>query len=59
MDASLMRGDGWVRCCICGELHERPYERLAVDLDGERWDVCSGDCAREAGVIERADHADA
>lgn len=50
VDSSLMRGEGWVRCCICGELHESPYDRLAVDSDGWKWDVCEGDCAREAGV---------
>jgi hypothetical protein len=49
-DPALMRGDGWVRCCICGELHVAPYERLAVDADGLRWDVCAGQCAIEAGI---------
>jgi hypothetical protein len=51
MDPSLMRGDGWVRCCICGELQERPYPNLAVDGEGQRWDVCVGPCAVEAGVL--------
>ena len=50
MDPGLMRGDGWVRCQICGELHEAPYPRLAVDSDGEKWDVCAGRCAQEAGI---------
>lgn len=50
VDASLMRGDGWVRCCICAELHVRPFEGLAVDAAGERWDVCAGQCAVEAGI---------
>jgi hypothetical protein len=45
-----MRGDGWVRCCICGELHERPYPNLARDAAGDLWDACSGDCARDAGI---------
>lgn len=52
MDGSLMRGDGWVRCCICGELHEHPFPNLAVDEHGVAWDVCKGDCARESGLIE-------
>ena len=51
MDPSLMRGDGWVRCCICGELHERPYPNLARDADGFLWDVCAGECAVEAGIV--------
>jgi alpha-D-ribose 1-methylphosphonate 5-phosphate C-P lyase len=49
---SLMHGDGWQRCCICFEAHEAPFDGLAVDEDGERWDVCSGDCARKAGITE-------
>jgi hypothetical protein len=49
-DSALMRGDGWVRCCICGELHERPYPNLARDAAGDLWDACSGDCARDAGI---------
>lgn len=53
-DPALMKGDGWVRCAICGELHTRPYERLAVDRDGNVWDVCAGDCAKEAGLRDRA-----
>lgn len=52
MDASLMRGEGWVRCTICGELHEHPYPNLAVDERGIVWDVCSGNCAIEAGLRE-------
>jgi hypothetical protein len=50
-DPALMRGDGWVRCCICGELHTEPFERLAVDDEGQRWDVCAGECAVEAGIV--------
>lgn len=26
----------------------------AVDTDGQRWDLCRGDCARQAGVTEQA-----
>lgn len=48
----LMRGVGWIRCCICGELHTAPYPRLALDIEGDRNDVCKGDCAREAGIVE-------
>lgn len=50
-DPSVMRGEGWVRCCICGELHEDPYPNLARDENG-LIDVCRGECAREAGVKE-------
>ena len=46
-DSALMRGEGWVRCCICGALHVEPFENLMVDEDGVRWDVCVG-CADEA-----------
>jgi hypothetical protein len=28
-------------------------ERCAVDTDGNRWDVCTGECARQAGIQER------
>ena len=54
MDPSLMRGDGWVRCCICGELHWHPYPDLHRDDNGELWDVCAGQCAREAGLCPSA-----
>lgn len=49
-----MRGAGWVRCCICGELHEDPYPNLAR-VDGTLVDVCAGACARAAGVTEDSD----
>lgn len=39
-DPSLMRGEGWIRCCLCGKLHERPYPGLWVDEDGITWDIC-------------------
>lgn len=54
MDAALMRGDGWVRCCLCGELHERPYPGLYVDPEGQRWDMCIG-CAPSAPYTEHSD----
>jgi hypothetical protein len=50
VDPALMRGESWVRCCICGELHTEPFMTLAKDADGVRWDVCEGDCAQEAGI---------
>jgi hypothetical protein len=48
MDPSLMRGEGWVRCCICGELHWDPYPGLYRDPGGVLVDVCI-ECAEEAG----------
>lgn len=50
VDSRLMRGDGWVRCCICGERHEWPFDGLYRDADGDLVDVCSGDCAADAGL---------
>lgn len=53
-DQALMRGDGWVRCAICGAFHTDPeYPLLAIDTAGQRWDVCKGLCAEEAGIEER------
>ncbi len=54
VDPDLMRGDGWIRCCICGRLHLAPYDELARDESG-KWDVCAGECARAAGIIEVRD----
>ena len=45
-DPALMRGDGWVRCSFCGQLHVDPYPDLYVDEAGDRWDVCRS-CAEE------------
>lgn len=28
-------------------------DRCAVDTNGDAWDVCAGDCARQAGIVER------
>lgn len=39
-------------CEICFEHLDR--ERCAVDTDGTRWDICTGDCAKQAGIRERA-----
>jgi len=47
---SLMHGNDWIRCCICFEVHVAPYERLAHDGNGQRWDVCAGQCAEDAGI---------
>ena len=52
VDASLMRGDGWVRCCICGTLHERPYPDLFRDASGHLWDTCREPCASQSGLTE-------
>lgn len=49
VDPGLMRGAGWVRCCICGRLHEAPYPFLFRDVEGELWDLCNGTCAMEEG----------
>jgi hypothetical protein len=50
-DPDLMRGEGWVRCCVCGELHTHPYPNLARDKnDGALWDVCICQCAIDAGL---------
>lgn len=50
VDFSLMRGEDWVRCCICGALHVDPYPDLHRDTDGELMDICVGECAAQAGV---------
>lgn len=48
----LMRpAPGWQRCCICFEA--RRIEELAVDEDGQVWDVCPGVCAEQSGLEER------
>jgi hypothetical protein len=28
-------------------------DRCAVDANGDAWDVCAGDCARQSGIVER------
>lgn len=43
-------------CCICFERLTR--DTCAVDEDGVRWDVCVGQCAREAGIKEAVGDAD-
>lgn len=49
-DPRLARGEDWVMCCICFEVHHEPFEGLAVDSEGVPWDVCAGRCAEDAGV---------
>lgn len=39
-------------CCIC--FKGLTPETCAEDLEGDRWDCCKGDCAREAGIEERS-----
>lgn len=39
--------DGLVMCGIC--FARFPADQLAVDHDGDRWDVCTG-CAPQAGI---------
>jgi len=38
-------------CCIC--FAAITTETCAVDIYGVKWDVCRGQCARDAGCIER------
>jgi hypothetical protein len=37
-------------CEIC--FSTLTVERCAVDTAGVKWDVCAGDCARQAGIVE-------
>lgn len=37
-------------CCICFE--GLTPETCAVDGNGEKWDVCPGQCAMDAGLVE-------
>lgn len=38
------------RCEICFD--QLTLERCATDTNGQKWDVCTGDCARQAGIEE-------
>jgi hypothetical protein len=40
-------------CCIC--FNRLTPETCVVDVDGQKWDACRGQCAREAGIQERAE----
>ena len=35
-------------CCIC--FKPLTLDECAIDANGQKWDVCQGDCAIEAGV---------
>lgn len=37
-------------CEIC--YHQLTPETCAIDVEGVKWDVCAGECARQAGIIE-------
>lgn len=37
-------------CCIC--FSGLTPEQCAEDTEGQKWDVCRGQCAREAGIQE-------
>lgn len=37
-------------CEICFE--QLTVDTAATDTDGQKWDVCAGDCARQAGIVE-------
>jgi hypothetical protein len=38
-------------CCIC--FKELTPDECVVDISGQKWDVCRGACAIEAGIDER------
>lgn len=38
-------------CEICFE--QLTPDKAAVDMEGVRWDVCAGECARQAGIAEK------
>lgn len=40
-------------CEIC--FHRLTPAECAEDTDGTRWDICKGECARQAGIQEKAD----
>ena len=37
-------------CCIC--FSGLTPEECAVDTDGQKWDVCKGQCAIDTGIVE-------
>lgn len=53
-DPTLLRGDGWVRCCVCFEVHYAPYPDLYIDKDGIKWDWCKG-CTKNVLGEEKID----
>lgn len=36
-------------CCIC--FKALTPEECVMDSAGQKWDVCKGECAREAGIL--------
>lgn len=54
-DAGVGVGHPWFGtfCCIC--FRRLTAETCVVDVEGQKWDACSGGCAREAGIEEAVD----
>ncbi len=42
------------RCEVCFTV--LTVEDCVVDMDGQKWDICVGDCAAQAGIIEQHEH---
>ncbi len=42
-------------CEIC--FHQLTPETCVVDTDGQKWDICKGQCAKEAGIEEKVSNA--
>lgn len=40
-------------CAIC--FTALTPEECAEDAEGQKWDLCKGHCAQQAGVVEKAD----
>jgi hypothetical protein len=40
-------------CEIC--FHGLTPEQCAEDVNGQKWDICKGECARQAGIQEKPD----
>ena len=40
-----------IYCCIC--FSTLTPDQCAVDASGQKWDVCQGGCAEEAGIDVR------
>lgn len=55
--ATDLYGPGHVMCCICFEVREDSSFEWHVDSEGVIWDVCRGDCARQAYGTEGEDNA--
>lgn len=50
--ATDLYGPGHHMCCICFEVHEDSWEGWYSDPDQVVWDVCRGECAMQAGLVE-------